>query len=288
MSEAKHDLPNKPKLGLALGGGGARGLAHIGVLKELENAGIHVDYLAGTSMGGLIGAIYASGKSPDEIEAIAKEYSNTRKLLRLIDPTVPRHGLFQGGQILTFFQKVLQDLTFSDLNIPLTVVAVDLISGQEVHIHEGNVADAVRSTVSLPGIFSPFENKNQRLVDGGVLNNLPVDVVRKMGADIILAVDVSSDDSNKFWETLEHKRFIMGTLGGLIAVLGESLDIIMRQQRDYKLQQSPPDIFLHLPIPPDITVMSGYNRAADLITIGETAAHPVMTDLREILLQSVS
>ncbi|MCE5208507.1 MAG: patatin-like phospholipase family protein [Chloroflexi bacterium] len=280
----KQNLFGKPKLGLALSGGGARGLAHIGVLKELERAHIQVDYLAGTSMGGLVAAVYASGMHPDAIEEVALRYTNIRQLIKLVDPMVPRYGLFQGELMHGFFREVLQNLTFTDLRIPLTLVAVDLISGQEVHLNEGNVADAVRATVSLPGIFAPVGREGQRLVDGGLLNNLPADVVRQMGADIVLAVDVSSNDYNPFWQSLEQKRFIIGTLGGLISVLGESLDLIMRQQRDYKLQQSPPDFMLKLPIPSDITVMTGYNRGSELIAVGEAAAHPIMADLQKVLI----
>jgi NTE family protein len=127
---------SKPRFGLALSGGGARGLAHIGVLKELERANIQVAYLAGTSMGGVIGAVYAAGMSPDEIEGVAQQYGNKRQLIKLIDPTVPRRGLFQGQQLHAFFRQYLHDLTFADLRIPLTLVSADLNSGQEVHLQE--------------------------------------------------------------------------------------------------------------------------------------------------------
>jgi NTE family protein len=288
LNDRKQYKPGKPRLGLALSGGGARGLAHIGVLKELEHAKIQVDFLAGTSMGGVIAAVYASGMSPDAIEAVALQYANKRKLLRLVDPSAHHHGLFQGEQLHALFRELLQELTFPDLCIPLTLMAVDLNSGQEVCMCEGNVADAVRATVSLPGFFEPVEYDGKRLVDGGVLNNLPVDVVRRMGADIVLAVDVSSDESNPFWRGLEHKRFIVGTVGGLISVLGESLDIIMRQLKDYKLQQSPPDFLLQLPIPLDVTVMTGYNRGPELIAVGETATHPIIHDLQTALESELS
>ncbi|MEM5776520.1 MAG: patatin-like phospholipase family protein, partial [Anaerolineaceae bacterium] len=180
-----------------------------------------------------------------------------------------------------FFRSVLQELEFADLRIPLTLVAVDLDTGREVHLRDGNVADAVRSTVSLPGIFAPFERNGSRLVDGGLLNNLPSDVVREMGADRVLAVDVGHEEMNPFWHSLEKKPFMIGTLGGLVAVLGDSLEIMMRQQRDLKLQQCPPDYFLHLPIPPDISVMSGYHRADELIRLGEEAAQPLIGRIRD-------
>jgi len=282
----KLDLPRKPRLGLALSGGGARGLAHIGVLKELERNHVQADYLAGTSMGGVIAAVYASGMSLPEIEAVALEYARRRRLLKLVDPSVHRHGVFQGEQLHAFFRQYLQDLTFADLRIPLTLVAVDLNSGQEVHLQEGSVADALRATVSLPGLLAPVERDGQRLVDGMLLNNLPADVVRRMGADIVLAVDVSSDAGNSFWRRLGQKRFILGQVGGLVGVLGESMDLVIRQLREIKLQECPPDFLLRPPISPEVTVISGYHRAAELIALGETVTRSIIPSLRDALLLS--
>lgn len=277
-------LTYKPRLGLALSGGGARGLAHIGILKELERANIQIDYLAGTSMGGLIAATYAVGLKPAEIEAIALEYRQTRKLLKLADPTMPRQGLFHGKQLHVFFEEHLHDRTFSDLRIPLTLVAVDLNSGQEVHLNEGSVADAVRATVSIPGVFAPIEYDGQRLVDGGLLNNLPVDIVRQMGADIVLAVDVNAKrDAVSFWQLLGKKRFISSTVGGSIAVLGDSLNLLMHQNSVYKLQQFPPDFLLQPSIPEGVTILTGFDRAADLIEEGEVVTQPILSDLEKAL-----
>ena len=172
---------NNKQLGIALGGGGARGLAHIGVLRALESANIRPDYLTGTSMGGVIAAAYASGLGSDEMEQIALEFASVRKLLKLADPTLPRRGLFHGDRLVTFFEQHMQGRTFADLRVPLTLVAVDLNSGQEVHLREGSVTEAVRATVSVPGLLAPVERDEQRLVDGGLLNNVPVDVVVEMG-----------------------------------------------------------------------------------------------------------
>ena len=278
-------LTHKPRLGLALSGGGARGLAHIGVLKELERANIQINYLAGTSMGGLIAAAYAVGLDPTEIEAIALEYRQTRKLLKLADPTIPRQGLFQGKQIHVFFEKHLQEHTFSDLRIPLTLVAVDLNEGKEVQLQEGSVADAVRATVSIPGVFAPIECDGQRLVDGGLLNNLPVDIARQMGADIVLAVDVTAGakDGISFWQLLGQKRFISSTVGGSIAALGDSLNLLMHQNTVCKLEQFPPNFTLQPSIPEGVTILTGFERAADLIEEGVVVTQPVLADLKSAL-----
>ncbi len=277
-------LTYKPRLGLALSGGGARGIAHIGVLKALEHANIQIDYLAGTSMGGLISAVYAAGLTPAEIESIALEYRQARKLLKLADPTIPRQGLFHGKQMHVFFEKHLQDYKFSDLRIPLTLVAVDLNSKKEVHLNEGSVADAVRATVSVPGVFAPIEHDGQRLVDGGILNNLPVDIVRQMGADIVLAVDINSTNGEaSFWQLLGQKRFISSTIGGSIAVLGDSLELLMHQNTVCKLQQFPPDFLLQPSIPKGVTILTGFDRAADLIEEGVVVTQPILSDLEKAL-----
>jgi len=282
--EVTHTPSARPRLGLALGGGGARGLAHIGVLKELERAQIPVDYLAGTSMGGLIAAVYAAGMCPDEIEGVARQFGERRNLLKLVDRAVPRRGLFQGEQLLTFFRQHLGELTFADLRIPLTLVSVDLNHSQEVDLHEGRVADAVRASVSVPGLLAPVECNGQCLVDGGLLNNVPADIARQMGADVVLAVDVAGGDDNAFWQSLGQKGFILGTVGGLISVLGTSLDLIMRAQRSYKLQESPPDFLLQPPIPADVSIMQGYQRTPELVALGEAAARLIIPELQAALL----
>jgi NTE family protein len=274
------------KLGLALSGGGARGLAHIGVLRALEKANIHPDYLTGTSMGGVIAAGYASGLSPDDLEQIALEYGSIRKLWRLADPTLPRRGLFQGERLLAFFENHLQGCTFADLRIPLTLVAVDLNSGQEVNLREGSVAEAVRATVSVPGLLAPVERNGQRLVDGGLLNNLPVDVVQEMGADVTLGVNVvyTTNIGTSFWHELGQTRILSQTIGDLIMVLGDSLSLLIHHQNLNKLQNSPPDFLIYPDIPVDVTVVTGYHLAAELISLGEEATTPILPDLRASLI----
>jgi len=280
----KLNLNHKPKLGLALSGGGARGLAHIGVLRALEDVGLQPDYLAGTSMGGVIAAGYAAGLSPTEMEQIANEYTSLRKLLQLADPILPRRGLFRGERLRAFFDQHIQERTFADLRVPLTLVAVDLNSRQEVHLSEGSVAEAVRATVAVPGLLTPLERDGQRLVDGGLLNNLPVDVTRQMGADVTLAVDVySSNGEISFWQELGQRRFLSGTIGELIAVLGDSLDLLIRQHSVNRLRQNPPDFLIQPPIPPNVTVATGFHLAVELISMGEESTQPILSDLKTAL-----
>ena len=280
----KPNMYQKLELGLALSGGGARGLTHIGVLKALDISGLQPDYLAGTSMGGVIAAAYASGMSPGEMEQIAFEYAATRKLLQLADPTIPRNGLFQGERLSAFFDQHLQGRTFADLRIPLTLVAVDLNNGQEIHMREGLVADALRATVSVPGLLAPVERDGQRLVDGGLLNNLPVDVVCEMGADVVLGVDIStSGNGDSTWQTLARSRIVPSAMEALITTLGESIDLVMSQQIKHKMKECPPDFLLRPAIPPSATTLTGFNHAGDLIALGEESTCSIIPDLREAL-----
>jgi NTE family protein len=276
---------SKRKLGLALGGGGARGLAHIGVLKALEAADIRIDFLAGTSMGGVIAAAYASGLQLDEIESIALEYSNARSLWRLADPALPRQGLFRGERLYAYFEKHLKCSTFAEIRIPLTLVAVDINSGKEVHLHAGSLVKAVRATVSVPGLLAPVKQDEQCLVDGGLLNNLPTDVTRAMGADIVLAVDVFSNASEEpsHWQVLAKRRFLAGTIGELLRILGDSLNLVIYHQNTYKMKESPPDFLAKPVIPPKVGILSGFDQVPLLIEEGIKAVSPIINDLRAAL-----
>ena len=272
---------NKPKFGVALSGGGARGLAHIGVLKELQNAGIQIDFMAGTSMGGVIAASYAAGLAPPEIEEIASSVGTISNLAQLIDPTLLKKGILKGDKVTKLFNGYLGEKSFEDLEIPLTVTAVDLNSNQEIRISDGLIADALRATISIPGIFVPVEKDGMRLVDGGLLNNLPVDIVRDMGADIILAVDVGWSGIGKEKIRESNQKLISRVpLVDMALTLYETIDLFLSRQVDDKIQSIPPDFLLRPEIPPHITSLTGYTHATELIAFGEEAALPILADLR--------
>jgi NTE family protein len=273
---------SEPCLGLAFSGGGVRALAHIGVLKTLVKIGARPCYLAGTSMGGVIAAAYAAGLGPDEIERIAVEAFQARNLIRMADLSVPLQGVFRGERLLAFFERQFQGLSFAELEIPLTLISVDLNSGREIHLCEGSVAQALRATVSVPGLFAPFERDGMRLVDGGLLNNLPVDVVKQMGADVVLAVDVRM--GNDFiWQSLSHLLPLSGAISGLNSTLGDSLDVLIQQQRGYKSLEAPPDFLIQPDMPAGVTTLTGFNRVAELVQRGEQATRPVLPALGETL-----
>lgn len=236
-------LAERPKLGLALGGGSAAGFAHIGVLKWLEENRIPVNYIAGTSMGGLMGGCYAMGMSPDEIRILVEDTDWSK----IFDPNPPyemldfrrkedrhdypapieaglRDGQFKlpGGlnmyQVGFIFSRITLPYSalknFDELPIPFRCIAADIRNAEPVVIGEGSLAEAMRATMAIPGIFTPVERGGRLLVDGGVLDNVPADIVKKMGANIIIAVKVSPFDSRREAESVDS--VLMGTIDTVI------------------------------------------------------------------------
>ncbi len=178
------------KLGLALSGGAARGLAHIGVIEVLEHEGIQIDMVAGTSMGAIIGAAYARGLSAAELKAVALDLS-WKRLAPLVDfNPLQTSGLIGGRRIRKKLESIIGDVTFSDLKRPFTCVATDIISGEEVVFTRGRVLDAVLASMALPLVFKVPRLGRRYLVDGGLSDPLPVAPLKKLGADKVIAVNV--------------------------------------------------------------------------------------------------
>jgi len=179
----------KRKVGLALGGGAARGLAHIGVLEVLQKEGIPIDLIAGTSIGAVIGAVYAQGKDVQEIKKLALEM--VEKRFTFIDPSLPRTGFIKGRKIKEALASFIGgEIRFSDLKTPFACVATDIDTGEEVVIDEGSVPEAVRASISIPAIFTLVKWKGRYLVDGGLTNPVPVSILQRMGADFTIAINV--------------------------------------------------------------------------------------------------
>lgn len=179
------------KLGLALGSGASRGLAHIGVVKALDEAGIKVDYIAGSSIGALVGASYAAG-TIEQFHAFLSTV-DWKVITSYLDFNFPQKGLIEGNRIINLIRELLPDADIADLDPPFCAIATNLASGEEVKLRSGNLVEAIRASISLPGIFNPFQIDDNYLVDGGLVNPLPTDVVRDMGADVVIAVDLNND-----------------------------------------------------------------------------------------------
>jgi len=176
-----------PSIGVALSGGMALSIGHIGVLTALEQAGLEIQYVAGTSGGAIVGACYAAGVPLEQIA----EQASTIRWRRIAGLQRPRLGVFSSENIATFVSAQIGDVTFADLRIPFRAIVADLLTGEELDIGEGDVGQAVRASCTIPGVFDPVSADNRLLVDGGLVNRIPVDVVARMGADIVIGSDVT-------------------------------------------------------------------------------------------------
>ena len=177
-------------VGLALGEGAARGLAHIGVLQVLHNAKIRIEYIAGTSAGALVGGLYAAGLSPEVMKRLVTR-DRFKTLNKIFMPTFPHGGLFDGKRVSDFIGTIVGERTIEELKIPFAAVATDFITGDEVILRSGLLKEAIRASTCIPGVFSPPWLGDHLLCDGALVNPVPVDVVRKMGADIVIAVNLT-------------------------------------------------------------------------------------------------
>jgi len=250
------------------------------VLKVLEREGIGVDCLAGTSMGGLIAATYAAGMSATDIEHEACRMSNVRRLLALADPSLLRRGVFHGQRVVEYLLSLLGDRTFDDLCIPVSLVAVDLIGRQQVILSQGRVVDAVRATIAIPGVFVPVERGDQLLVDGGALNNLPTDVARGMNANVVIAVDVHTPASAGPFARMGAYPCIPNGPVETLDILWRSLNLMLVEIQHRRLIDSPPDVLICPAIPADVTTLTGFTRAEEIIAAGERAAEAALPEIR--------
>lgn len=180
---------NNIKIGLALGGGASLGFAHIGVIKVLEENGIKPDFIAGTSMGSIIGSMYAYGYTPEKMTEILESF-DFKKIRDLRPFTFMRDGLFSTEKLVKFIDDLTDSCNIEDLKIPFQCNAVDMLTSKEYIFKSGKVSEAIQASCAIPGIFKPVKKDGMLLFDGGVVNNLPYNLVKDMGADIVIAVDV--------------------------------------------------------------------------------------------------
>ncbi|BAV34688.1 patatin [Sulfuricaulis limicola] len=292
-----------PRIGLALGSGSARGWSHIGVIRVLEQAGISPDIVCGASMGALVGAAYAAGDL-DRLETWAKGLT-WKAVVGLLDLKIGG-GLIAGTKLLSFFRARFEDPGIAKLPKAYAAVATELATGREVWLRDGPVIDAVRASIAVPGLFTPAEMDGRLLVDGGLVNPVPVSLCRAMGADIVIAVDVNSDLMGKqFHAPVESATPAPETTPGAFAsimakmtpdfmrngpknpvempsmldVLSTSLNIMQVRITRSRLAGEPADILIR-PRLSDIASMD-YHRAAPAITEGQRAAEQMLPELRE-------
>lgn len=179
----------KSGIGLVLGSGAARGLSHIGVLKVLEEHNVPVDYIAGTSIGAIIGGLYAFGLSAFEIEKIVEDVG-TKGWVKILKPTLSHSGFMSGKSVVEFFKSIVGNVRIENLKIPFSCVATDFSSGEKVVFSKGKLIDAMRASMSIPIVFSPAIFEEKIFLDGGLTSGLPIGTIRNMGANFVIAVNV--------------------------------------------------------------------------------------------------
>lgn len=262
---------NRKKIGLALSGGAARGLAHIGVLEVLQREGIPIDMIAGTSAGAFAGAVYAWNQ---DITWMKKEVLavNWMKIAPLLDITLFKSGLIKGTKIKSLLTAYVGgNIKFSDLKIPFACVATDIETGEEVVINSGSVPEALRASISVPGIFTVVKHEGRYLVDGGLTTPVPVEVVKEMGADFIIAVNVTPDVSDR----IQKKR----KEPSIFHVIMQSIYITTCAMAQYNLEDA--DIVIE----PDLTNIGAgdFQKAKELIRQGEQAAQNTIPEIKREL-----
>lgn len=213
-----------PKIGLALGGGAARGFAHIGVIQVLEEAGVRPALVTGTSAGSLVAALYASGKSPTQLQQLAESMDEAT----FADWTLPifSRGMLRGEALARYVQTTVSGRLIEDMNLPLGIVATDLNSGAGVLFQRGDTATAVRASSAVPAVFQPVRIAGREYVDGGLVSPVPVRYARQMGAELVIAVDISSaPESNPAGDTLQ---ILMQTF----TIMGKSINALELKDAD--------------------------------------------------------
>lgn len=273
------------RIGLALSGGGVRGIAHIGVLKVFEEEGIPIHCISGTSMGGVVAALYARNKSAADVEKAARRLSRPRELLKLLTPSPPQRGILDGARVQAYLSHLFEDtLNFSDLIMPLGLLAVDLVHPQEIYLSEGPLLPAVVACCAVPGLFQPVEIGVYRLVDGGILNNLPVCMLAEMGAEITIAVDVQLDPFVTLpWQELSLRPHIPFPMPDSFLDFYRSELIMVNKLMHLRLAETPPNILIHPEVTPDVTMLTGFRKVPEIISAGEIAARKAMAAIKEYL-----
>lgn len=249
------------KNGLVLGAGGARGFAHLGFLQVLEELEIKMDYVVGCSAGAIFGALWAAGVDLYRLERLLT-YPGFSK--RLFDVSVSKDGFVKGDKLLDAMRLLTKELTFEELKIPLSIVATDLERGELVVFQEGSVAQAVRASISIPGVFKPYRYQGFLLVDGAVKNRLPIQIVKEMGAEQVLAVDV--------------KKGLTQKINSAMDVMLQSLEILGEEV--FRCQSKGADLLIQ----PEVGHIGSlqFDNAAEAIALGRQAALAQSSEIRRI------
>jgi len=303
--------PRKPTIGLALGSGSARGWAHIGVIRELNSMGIKPNFIAGTSIGSLVGAAYAC----NELNKLEKWVLrlNKKEIFRFLDiKLVTGGGFIEGKKLFEFLRRQLGDNHIEELHTQFGCIATELVSGREIWFRKGSLLNAVRASIAIPGVFTPVKHNGHWLIDGAVSNPIPVSLCRAMGAELIIAVNLNNDSvgkhleehqpslpknpeptaestilekltnelTNKKQEIFDHLFESTNNTPGLFEVVSTSINIMQDKITRSRMAGDPPDILLS-PKLASIGLME-FDKAQEAIEEGRNAVHRAFPTLQDI------
>ncbi len=261
-----------PRVGLALSGGGARGMAHIGVIGVLEAEGIPVDIVAGTSAGAVVGALYAQGKNARQLKDIALT-TPWQRLKLLPGVTLARSGFATARRFTTVLRSHLDDVHFADLRLPFACVAADIYTGEEIVFREGPVVPAVRASIAIPVIMTAVRWQGRFLVDGGLVNPVPVRMAREMGADVVIAVNVAPDPAFRLAPQQRQKE------PGILQVIAQSISVATSHLTRESLAGA--DVVIEPAL--GHFGIADFERAGEGISRGEAAALEAVPEIRRRL-----
>ncbi len=255
----------KRRVALVLAGGGARGVAHIGAIEELERQGFEIAAVAGTSMGALVGGVYASGHLTEFKEWMCS--LDKYKVFGLVDFTLSSEGLVKGDRVMKTMQELVPDVRIEQMPIPFAAVAADLLTGHEVVLDRGGLYDAIRASISVPSVFRPVHRDGMVLIDGGTVNPLPLNRVRREDGDLLVAVDVSApfgaDPTTRANASLNYYK-----------VLIASSQIMQQHITQLMCRLYRPDVLVEMPA--DSYGMFEFYRSAELVEAGRAATRAAL------------
>ena len=266
-------MKNELRIGIALGAGSARGWAHIGVLRALDEAGIRPQIVCGSSIGALVGAVYAAGQL-DALEEWVLGLS-WHKVLGFFDISFDG-GFLKGAKLISYLEDHLLERSIEQLKLSFGAVATDLRSGREIWLREGRAVDAVRASIALPGLFTPCELDGRLLVDGALVNPVPVSLCRAMGADLVIGVDLGGGRMARRIKAARSEKSL-----NMIEVVAESINIMQVRITRSRLAGEPADVLV-TPLLEDIGTMD-YHRAAESIAEGRAAAEVALPQIKRLL-----